>query len=218
MDFSLSVPSRARFRWWVLALIGGLVMRQVGGQAQVTVYTDRSLFSAALDSSTTIDFAGIPDPPRSPIRTPLTLSGVTFSNYLGLSTGQGYLRDLGFARQPDPIRIVLSNGVNAFGADFSGAVLEPPFEGYLTFTLEDGQAFHHLFECDSNSWTFFGFVFAQPIESVLFDGGGGILFRSPYVRMLDNVIFGVAVPEPQLLSLVCLGVVASIGLRRRQGN
>src|SRR3954454_3940001 len=76
----------------VSMLLGAWTLFAQNCRAQGTLYTDRSLFNSVLQSSTTITFTGLPDPPPGTGRSPITLSGVTFTNNEArLFTGNGYL-------------------------------------------------------------------------------------------------------------------------------
>jgi len=176
--------------------------------AQGTTYTDRSTFNAALESSTTITFTGLPDPPLGTGRSPITVSGVTFTNNEArLFTGSGYLWNFDSSY---PVGAFLPDGINAFAADFSGGITPQnnPFNGTLTFTLLDGQVFTHNFTGQVGSWTFLGFTFSEPIRNLVYSDGGPFL-PGGHEEMFDNVTFGVAVPEPQTSLLVVLGIFAS---------
>ena len=182
--------------------------------AQGTVYTDRSLFTAALQSSTTIDFTGMPDPFPGTGRSPITISGATFTNNEArLFTGSGNLWNFDSSY---PVGVFLPGGRNAFGADFSGGIVQnSPFNATLTFTLLNGQTFTHNFTGQLGNWTFLGFTFSQPIRNLVYDDGGPFL-PGAHEEMLDNVTFGIAtVPEPQVLSLAGVAVFVRFMSRRR---
>jgi len=180
--------------------------------AQGTLYTDRSFFNAALQSSSTITFTGLPDPPPGNGRSPITISGVTFTNNEArLFTGSGYLWNFDSSY---PVGVFLPNGINAFGADFSGGIVQNnPFNATLTFTLFDGQTFTHNFTGQLDSWTFLGFAFSQPIRNLVYSDGGPFL-PGAHEEKLDNVTFGVAVPEPQTALLAVFGILASFAVLR----
>ena len=199
--------SCCRVAWqFLMVLSTWLFLAQTCCYAQGTLYTDRSLFNAALQSSATITFTGLPDPPPGTGRSPITISGVTFTNNEArLFTGSGYLWNFDSSF---PVGVFLPGGQNAFAADFSGGI-DPqnnPFNGTLTFTLFDGQIFTHNFTGQLGSWSFFGFTFSQPIRNVVYSDGGPFL-PGAHQEMLDNVTFGVAVPEPQSSLLVVLGLL-----------
>jgi hypothetical protein len=105
-----------------------------------------------------------------------------------------------------PIGISLPNGMNAFGADFSGGIIPQnnPFNATITVNLVGGQTQTYNFTGQQGSWTFRGFVFSSPISSVAFDDGGQL--NGTHEELLDNVTFGV-VPEPQPLALALAGLV-----------
>jgi hypothetical protein len=123
----------SRGQLFFLLLGAWTLLAQNRGCAQGTFYTDRSTFNAALQSSTTITFAGLPDPPPGIGRSPITISGATFTNEEArLFTGSGYLWNFDSSY---PVGVFLPNERNAFGADFSGGIVQNnPFSGTLTFT------------------------------------------------------------------------------------
>jgi hypothetical protein len=186
-----------------------------GALAQGTVYTDRTAFNAALQSSTTINFAGLPDPPPGIGRSPITISGVTFTNAESrLFTGSGYLWNFDSSY---PVGVFLPVGINAFAADFSGGIVPQnnPFNAIISVQLADGQTFTHNFTGQVGNWSFLGFVFPQNIQSLIYDDGGPFL-PGAHEEMLDNVTFGFAVPEPSVAALVLLGGLAGLFMRRRK--
>jgi len=100
---------------------------------------------------------------------------------------------------------------NAFGADFSGG-LAATFTGTLTFILIDGSSASFQFPGLRDGWTFFGVVLSKHISSVFFDDGGQSS-PGPHNERIDNVTYGVAVPEPQVLALLLGAVITQL---RRQ--
>jgi hypothetical protein len=182
--------------------------------AQGTVFTDRTAFNSVLQSSTTIAFTSMPDPPPGTGRSPITVSGVTFTNAESrLFTGSGYLWNFDSSY---PVGVFLPVGINAFGADFSGGIIPQnnPFNATLTFQLVGGQTFTHNFTGQVGNWTFIGFVFPQNIQSLIYNDGGPFL-PGAHEEMLDNVTFGTAVPEPTVAALGLMGALAGVCWRRR---
>jgi len=202
-------------RGWPFIVIVGVwtLATQSHCCAQGTFYADRSIFNAALQSSTTISFAGLPDPPPGIGRSPITISGVTFTNKEArLFTGPGYLWNFDSSY---PVGVFLPDGNNAFAADFSGGInpQNNPFDGTLTFTLLDGEIFTHNFTGQVGAWSFLGFIFSQPIRNLVYSDGGPFL-PGAHEEMLDNVTVGVAVPEPQTSLLAVFGILTSFGVLR----
>ena len=202
-----TIVSLSASRWPLLLLLGvWTLLAQSHCRAQGTLYTDRSVFNAALESSTTITFAGLPDPPPDIGRSSITLSEVTFTNNgARLFTGSGYLWNFD---SDSPVGVFLPEDINAFGADFSGGIVQNnPFNGTLTFTLLDGQTFTHTFNAQRASWTFLGFAFSQPILNLVYSDGGPFL-PGAHEEKFDNITFGVAVPEPPSVSHELLKIPA----------
>ncbi len=200
-------------------LLASIALRPclIDGYAQGTIYNDRSTFTAALQSGTTITFDGLPDPPPGLGRSPITVSGVTFTNAESrLFTGSGYLWNFDSSY---PVGIFLPVGKNAFGADFSGGIVPQnnPFNATITVNLVGGQTHAYNFTGQVGSWTFLGFVFSDPIASLVYDDGGPFL-PGAHEEMLDNVTFGAAVPEPCSLLLAPCAFVVWLCSRRRNAN
>jgi hypothetical protein len=202
--------------------------------AQGVLFTDRALFNAALQSSRTIDFEGLPPydgvgtgqspitvslqtPPFTPLLTITNAEQRLFvagSGMLNPAPGTGqYIWNFDSSY---PIGIFFPAGRNAFAADFSGGIVQNnPFNASLTFTLLSGQAYVHNFAGQMGAWTFRGFVFPESITSVIYSDGGPAL-PGAHEEMIDNVTYGVAVPEPQTVTLTLGSLIAFLAARRRQ--
>lgn len=192
---------------------------------QGTIYFVRSDFQAALNSSTTITFEDVSNPPGIPGlgAYSITASGVTFttSDPLLLITGPagpipGDGKYLWHFDGSYPVDILLPSGVTAFGADFSGGIEpNPSFDATWTVNLVGGSSYAYNFSALRGSWTFFGVSFPEPIANLVYRDAGppdGVMGGPLHEEMLDNVTFG-AIPEPRGLELLALGVVA-LGWRR----
>jgi hypothetical protein len=178
---------------------------------QGTIYTARSAFESALNSSTTITFEDLPVTPE--VGTGLssvTTSGVTFDagmllfirdKFAPVPASGNYLRHFDGSI---PVSIFLPSGITAFGADFSAETgANPTFNGTLTANLVGGQSFTYGLGGPGGSWTFFGVTFQQPIASLIFDDRPSApLFL--HNEILDNVTFG-TIPEPSAVGLLTLG-------------
>lgn len=196
--------------------------------AQGVLFTDRTTFNAALQSSTTITFESLtPSSPSSTGVSPVAVSGVTFTNsenrlfITSASTGiypiPGTGQYLWNFDSSHPVGIFLPNGRNAFGADFSGGIEpNPGFNTTLTVNLLGGQSYSFNFSGTRGLWTFFGVAFPQSITSLIYDDGGQFLPGS-HEEMLDNVTWGIAtVPEPQISLMV--GCALAILVRRKNSG
>lgn len=196
--------------------------------AQGAIYTERSAFTAAIQSITTVTFESLsPDSVSSLGTSPIIDSGVIIANadhrlfVCNFATGiypipgdGQYIFNFDSAA---PVGIVIPNGMNSFGADFSGGIVPQnnPFNGTITVNLAGGQTYSYNFTGQVGSWTFRGFVFSDLITSLVYNDGGGRLHE----EMLDNITFGVAVPEPQTSLLAVFGILTSFGvLRLRSRN
>lgn len=209
---SRTAISQLRFGCWFMPFTLVLQIGMIDCSAQGTVYTDRSLFNAALQSSFTATFETLSPSSSSSIGiSPVFDFGISITNsehrlfvcksppglYLYPIPGDGqYIWNFDSSY---PVGIFLPNGMNAFGADFSGGINPGSFNATLTVNLVGGQSFSYNFTGQQGSWTFFGVGFSQPISSLVYHDGG-ILFPGNHEEMLDNVTFGV-VPEPQALTI-----------------
>lgn len=197
-------------------LIGVLVIATQTAFCQGTIYTSRSIFEAALISSTAITFEELPVTyPLGTGEFSVTTSGVTFTSPGArlFVTGPGGLYpipgdgnylwhfDGGF-----PVTVQLPAGVTALGADFSGGI-EPQssFNATLTVNLVGGGSYAHTFSGLRGSWTFFGVTYPEEILSVIFDDGGTFM-PGTHEEMFDNVTFGF-VPEPRSIAVLMLGLL-----------
>jgi hypothetical protein len=173
-------------------------------------------------SSTTVTFEELPPSDWTSTGTsPVVSLGVTFTNFehrLFITSPNGALYpqpgtgqylwnfDSGY-----PVGIFLPAGKTGFAADFSGGIQpHDTFNATLTAILEGGQSYSYHFSGPRGAWTFFGVTFSEPIVGLTYDDGGAFGFHE---EMLDNVSFGVAVPEPCGLLLVMLGGVMALWFR-----
>ena len=215
---------------WLLVLFLGVwqLLDQRQCCAQGTFYTDRSAFIAALQSSTTVGFESLTPSTQFSLGTsPITDSGVTITSgdnrlfVCNASTGvypiPGDGQYIWNFDSSYPVGVVGPNGMNAFGADFSGGIVPQnnPFNGTLTFNLVGGQIYTYNFTGQVGSWAFRGFVFPNPISSLVYNDGGPSL-PGAHEEMLDNVTFGFAVPEPQTSVLALAGLAFAGALRSRK--
>lgn len=216
-----------------LALATALLAGTMSGRSQGTVFTDRSMFNAELQSSTTIDFEGLPpydgfgtgqSPITVSLQTPPFTPILTITNFeqrLFVAGTGGFNPTPGTGQyiwnfdSSYPIGIFFPGGRNAFGADFSGGIQGNSYNATLTFTLFGGQTYTHNFIGQDGQWTFRGFVFAEAISSVIYHDGGQFL-PGTHEEMIDNVTYGVAVPEPQVLALMLAAVITQLRGRARK--
>lgn len=219
-----------------LALGGLWLMSPHSAQAQSALYTDRSLFNAALQSSSSFNFENltptldpsIPFPtaqniivaPPAPLPARLTITGnqlfVWPQSYSAPGVPASSGNYVGAFDANIPMTISFPGGRNAFGADFGGGLTGSTFAGSLTFNLADGSSQLFQFTGSVSSWTFVGAVFSQGINSVVFDDGGPS-FPGSHEERIDNVTYGIAVPEPTLAALLLVGGLSSVALGRKRG-
>lgn len=225
-------PIRKRSLLVTLAIGTLLWVGIIAGYSQGTLYTDRSIFNTTLQSSTTVDFESLP--PYDGIGTgdaeiTISLQTPPFTRIITVTSAGSRLFVTGPTSTPipgtgqyvwnfdsgTPIGIFFPSGKNAFAADFSGGIQNNPYNATLTFLLLDGQTYTHNFTGQMGVWTFRGFVFSQAIAGVIYDDGGPV---SPgfHEEMIDNVTYGVAVPEPQTFSFAFGSLIAFLAVCRRK--
>jgi hypothetical protein len=216
-----------------LAIATALLAGTTSGSSQGTLFTDRSTFNAALQSSTTINFENLPpydgfgtgqSPITVSLQTPPFTPILTITNFeqrLFVAGADGFNPTPGTGQyiwnfdSSYPIGIFFPGGRNAFGADFSGGIQGNSYIATLTFTLLGGQTYTHNFNGQDGQWTFRGFVFTDTISSVIYDDGGQFL-PGTHEEMIDNVTYGIAVPEPQVLALLLGAMITQLRKRARK--
>jgi len=206
-----------------------LLCNEVRTWSQGTIYTDRSVFNSALQSSTTITFETLNQATNGPIGlSPITvgpgpipvLSVTNLEHRLFICSPTGTWHPIAGDGQyiwnfdsSYPIGVFWSGTRNAFGADFSGGIVQNnPFNASITVNLADGSTFTHNFTGNLGSWTFRGFVFPQTISSIIYSDGGPFL-PGAHEEMIDNVTLGNAVPEPKV---IVISLCAALAFFRRR--
>lgn len=194
--------------WYLSAAI-------VSGLGQGVLYTSRSAFEAALLSSTTATFEDLLSSRLDwPFVQTASTSGLTISAaYLTVADPDGDLHPIPGSGKylwnwdgTTPVFIDLPPGVTAFGADFAcGRWWVPSFAGTLTVNLASGRSQVFDFNGATETWLFGGVTFPEPIVQVIFHDGGSFL-PGLHEEMLDNVTYGVAIPEASSTLLMLLGV------------
>ncbi|MHB0960844.1 MAG: PEP-CTERM sorting domain-containing protein [Pirellulaceae bacterium] len=188
--------------------------------AEVVVYTDKAVFSAASFGLTTIDFNGIA--PEGGLYdytgAELELSGVVFTGterlhvidpgfYSFSYPGAGFLHF-------DALNVTsLPAGTTAVGTDYGG--LYALDDTTFSVTLSTGDIFTFTTEesVEGGSLDFLGFTSTVPISS--------FEIRMPdesSLNAIDNFVFGSAVPEPSTIAMWCVfGLIGGILAWRRSG-
>lgn len=198
-------------------------------EASVTLYTDRTLFTSQLATSTSFNFSGITSLFADQTN-PFTLGGLTFSSPTGslLSvTNQNFFSGynlngdsslIPFGGSPnDTLTVTTPGGVNAIGFDLGALGVFNPTES-VAITLSDGSTFNVTEPLASSGGGFVGFIdTSAPISSVAMVNG------TEDFALTNNYIYGTASPAavPEVGSLVgmSLGLVAlggSVLARRRK--
>lgn len=217
-------PSRAtcwNFGWSLLLLACTTRIGVSDSRAQGTIYTDRSAFSAALQSSTTVTFQSLmPSTGFDQGVSTLMVSGLSITNLEhqlfvtspapgGLYPRPGDGQYVWNRGSSSPMEITLPGGQNAFSGDFSAGIGTNSVSATLTITLLNGQTYVHDLP-SQGLWTFQGFVYPQPIAHLSYLAGRR---GRGLPTMLDNVTFGIVVPEPRIHSITIGGILAWFSVR-----
>jgi hypothetical protein len=186
-------------------------------QASITVFTNRSAFLAATQSTTNIDFEGIV--PVGGVEIPdygYTISGATFTgpeSSIRVEDLPSTLWDWGSGailqgNKNTTIDVILPSGVTAVGSDFMSIRDDAaPF----TVTLSDGSSY--MVASDNYpTRAFVGFTSnSSSISSISFSASNNA------TPLLDNFVFGTAaVPEPSSFVLLSIGAISLLGYVRRR--
>ncbi|MES2759804.1 MAG: PEP-CTERM sorting domain-containing protein [Pseudomonadota bacterium] len=195
-----------------LSFAAVLLCAAAAAQADITVYTDRAAFLAALSSSGTDTFD---DLIVSQTSTPLLRSAGAFgyrasagpvSNFWPAGTTGG---DVWLAPtvSNDTITFDSFGGLQAFGGNFFGSDAAGAFSPNRTvvLTATDGAATRTVNLYDTTVATFLGFISTDPLASVSLrtDGVPG---GTAYWSTANDVMIGMPVPEAQTYAMLLLGL------------
>jgi hypothetical protein len=200
-----------------------LLFTAAAAQADVTVYTDRAAFLAALSASGTDTFN---DLTLSEIGTPLNRTAGAYSYQASAGPVSdfwpaGSAADVWLATQVanDTITFAsFSAGVRAFGGNFFGSDIAGVFTPGRTMVLTatDGTTARTVNLYDTTTATFLGFISSDPLASVTLHSDG--LPGSVYWATANDVAMGMVsqVPEPGSYGMLLagLGLVGFVARRR----
>lgn len=183
--------------------------------AQITVYTDRNAFLAAVGGYgvDTYDDLDI-DLYDSPFARTAGAYSYTASAPGGLY-GAGSGADGWLSTNVDGDGIVFSNfapGVTGFGGYFFGSDVLGSFlpGGTLLFSASNGSTLNYTLSNATTS-SFLGFVSTAPLSSVTLTSGGD------YWVTANDVTLAMPVPEPETYAMMLLGLGVVGWMRRRRG-
>ncbi|MEW6020711.1 MAG: PEP-CTERM sorting domain-containing protein [Pseudomonadota bacterium] len=183
--------------------------------AQITVYTDRNAFLAAVGAYgvDTYDDLDI-DLYDSPFARTAGAYSYTASAPGGLY-GAGSGADGWLSTNVDGDGIVFSNfapGVTGFGGYFFGSDVLGSFlpGGTLLFSATNGTTLNYTLSNAATS-SFLGFVSSAPLSSVTLTAGGD------YWVTANDVTLAMPVPEPETYAMMLLGLGVVGWMRRRRG-
>ena len=213
-------------------LLALLVTVSAVNASAAMVYGDRTYFTAAVSSPTTVTFEDIGAAYTPVFRpSPFITNNVTFTgNYLGLvspfpALGRGdYTTGTGTAlyteSSPTLLDIALPGSYSAFGTDLRAA---GPFNTiFYTLTFSDGEIFTSV-SVNGNT-SFFGVTLNGPITGVSISGLSHL--SDTNYSSFDNVTFAntiaapnpTKVPEPATVALFGLGVLGFAASRRKSAK
>jgi hypothetical protein len=150
-----------KFNSFRIVCLFGFAVFGMLARADVTTYSDRGSFEAALGPVRVIDFsttdAGAPitDPPNDTGFPYLGLRGLCFQSV------QSYWNHWIYTFPTVSIRIDLPPGTRAVGADLTNFY---DVEGSYTITLSTGEVYHQAANVAPWTWDFFGVISDTPIQ------------------------------------------------------
>lgn len=201
--------------------IAALLCTASAAQADVTVYTDRAAFLAAVTLPGTDTFN---DLSVKPYDSPLARMAGGYGYLASAGPVDGFYpagggADIWLATNTATDKITFSNfapGVHAFGGSFFATDIDGAFTPgqTLVLTATDGANVRTVNLYDTTATTFLGFVSSDPLASVVLRPDG--LPGSVYWATANDVIL--AVPEPAGFGMLLAGLgLVGLAARRRAG-
>ncbi len=192
-----------------------LLCGAVSASAQITVYTDRNAFLAAVggygvDTYDDLDI-DLYDSPFARSAGAYSYTATAPSGLYGAGSGSdGWL-----STNVDSDGIVFSDfapGVTAFGGYFFGSDVLGSFlpGGTLQFTATGGGTLNYTLSNATTS-SFLGFVSSSPLSSVTMTSGGD------YWVTANDLTLAMPVPEPETYAMMLMGLGLVGWMRRRRG-
>jgi hypothetical protein len=207
--------------WLKTLSIAALLCTASAAHADVTVYTDRAAFLAAITLAGTDTFN---DLGGTPYDSPLARMAGGYGYLASAGPVDGFYpaggaADIWLAANVAADTITFSNfapGVRAFGGSFFATDINGVFAPgrTLVLTASDGANVRTVNLYDATTATFLGFVSSDPLASVSLrpDGVAG----SVYWATANDVIL--AVPEPASCCMLLAGLgLVGLAARRRAG-
>ena len=195
-------------------------------QADVTVYTDRASFLAALTLPGTDTYD---DLSMNETGTPLSRTAGAYSYQASAGpvsdfypAGDG--ADIWLANTVASDTITFSNftaGLRAFGGNFFGSDVNGAFSPGRTMVLtaNDGATSRTVNLYDTTTTTFLGFISTNPLASVTLRPDG--IAGNVYWATANDVTMGVvnAIPEPETYGMLLAGLaLVGYAARRRRAS
>jgi hypothetical protein len=207
-----------------LSFAAALLCVVAAAQAEITIFTDRAAFLAALSSSGTDTFD---DLTVSQTSTPLLRIAGAYSyrasvgpvsNFWPAGTTGG---DVWLAPTVSNDIITFDNfgGLRAFGGNFFGSDAAGAFSPNrsLTLTATGGATTRTVNLYDTTISTFLGFISTDALSTVTLHTDA-IPGGTAYWSTANNVTIGMPVPEPETYGMLLLGLgLVGFMARRRAG-
>jgi hypothetical protein len=206
--------------------LAALLCTAAAAHADVTVYTDRAAFLAAVSMPGTDTFN---DLAAQPYGTPLSRSAGAYGYQASAGPVSDFYpagggSDVWLATNSASDTITFSNfasGVRAFGGNFFGTDIDGAFTPGRTMVLSatDGANIRTTVNLyDTNTATFLGFISSDPLASVTLRPDG--IPGSVYWATANDVTLGMVpqVPEPASFGMLLAGLgLVGFAVRRRAG-
>ncbi|MDL2357244.1 MAG: PEP-CTERM sorting domain-containing protein [Pseudomonadota bacterium] len=205
--------------------LAALLCAAAAAQADVTVYTDRAAFLAALTAPGTDTFNDL-----AVTETPTPLSRSAGAYTYQVSSGPvadfypaGSAADAWLATTVATDTITFSSfsaGLRAFGGNFFGSDIAGAFSPGRTMVLtaSDGTSTRTVNLTNTTTSSFLGFITSNPLTSVTLSPDG--VPGNVYWATANDVTMGIvsAVPEPETYGMLLAGLaLVGYAARRRVG-
>lgn len=196
------------------SLIAAMVLcGAASAQAQITVYTDRDAYLAAVGAYGVDDFDDLSIALYdSPLSRSAGSFGYTVSAPEGLYPG-GEFGDIWLSTNNRADTVVFSNfapGITGFGGNFFASDVFGGYvpDGSMLFTALDGTTLNYTLD-NATTTSFLGFVSNSPLVSVSLTSNGD------YWPSANNLTLAMPVPEPGSYAMLALGLGLVAWRRRR---
>lgn len=207
-----------------VSLAAVLLCTAVAAEAEITIFTDRAAFLAALSASGTDTFndllIGQTDSPLARMAGAYSYlaSAGPVSNFWPAGTAGG---DVWLAPtvSNDTITFGSFGGLTAFGGNFFGSDAAGAFSPGRTVVLiaTDGATTRTVNLYDTTVATFLGFISTDPLATVTLRSDG-VPGGPAYWSTANDVTIGLPVPEPETYGMLLAGLAVVGFMARRRAS